>query len=247
MSERFRVRWYHWALIGVLLVAVIFGILQPFIWMQHFGKPPPSGAISLSVLLSVALALVAVGVAAFAFLAYRDLEHRLRESLEEEIVAESRSALTRVAGNLAFSSWRAWRINTEDLELIKGSISTQIWSLQLVEKLKPTEVLTEETQLQMKSNIAGYTAYMGKRFPDEVKAGDIATARKLGREAYERSKDFGDNYDWKANYAGLLAIFGTSDEKQLSRKIKQELEQRVHIGEISPREWREYNELLEDL
>jgi len=244
-------RWYHCLLIGILLAAVVFGIVQPFVWMLKFGEPPPAGAVSLSLLLTIVLALIVLGVTAFSVLAYRDLEHRLKGSLEkslgEEIRTESRSALTRVVGNIAFGLWRTWRINSEDLELIKGSITAQSWSLGLVEGLKPTEILPEERRLQMKSNIAGYTAYMGKHFRDKVKAEDIANARRMGREAYERAKDFGDKYDWKANYAGLLAIFGTSEEKKLATKIKEELQQRHESHEISDDEWREYCELLGEL
>lgn len=244
-------RWYHWLLTVLLVAAVVFGIVQPFVWMLKFGEPPPAGAITLSVLLTVLLALVGLGVTGFLFLAYRDLRYRLRESLmkslEEEIVAESRSALTRAVGNIAFGLWRSWRINPEDLELIKGSISAQTWSLELVEKLKPTDILPEERRLQMKSNIAGYTAYMGKKFRSELSAEDIAKARRMGREAYEKAQDFGDKYDWKANYAGLLAIFGTSEEKQFAKKIKEELKQRQEVGEISQMEWQEYCELFEEL
>jgi len=244
-------RCYHWLLIGVLLAAVVFGIIQPFVWRLNFGEYPPAGAVSLSILLTIVLALVALGVTAFLFLAYRDLEHRLKESLGEsfgtEIRTESRSALTRMVGNLAFGLWRTWRINNEDFELIKGAITSQSWSLDLIEGLGPTEILPEERRLQMKSNIAAYTAYMGKHFRGKVEAEDIERARRMGREAYDKAKDFGDRYDWKANYAGLLAIFGTTDEKQLAAKIKEELKQRHELHEISNEEWREYCELLGEL
>lgn len=244
-------RWYYWLLIGVLLAAVVFGIVQPFVWMLKFGQPPPAGAVSLSLLLTIVLALIALGVTAFSVLAYRDLEHRLKRSLEEslgeEIRNESRSALTRAVGNIAFAYWRSWRLNRQDFELLRGAIMIQSWSLDSVEGLKPTEMLPERRCLQMKSNIAGYTFYLGKHFRNKVQPEDVERARRVGKEAYEKAKDFGDNYDWKANYAGLLSIFGTSEEKKLATKIKEELQQRHKLHEIPDDEWQEYCELLGEL
>jgi len=222
-KDEFIMRWYHWLLIALLSAGLVFGIVQPFAWKLAFDEFPPSGAVTLSVLLTLFLALAGVGWTAFSYLAYRDLRHRLEESLEDKIATESKAALTRAVGTLAFITWRAWRKHRYDLDLIDGALGMQIRALERVKGLKPSDILPEDRILQAKSNVAEYTAFKKKYFPKKVSNQDIETARKMGLEAYERANEFGNKYDWKANYAMLLALVGTSDEKKLARKIKGEL------------------------
>lgn len=235
-------KWIYLGLAGLLLLAVIFGIVSPFIWMWKWEKPPPEGLVSLSVLLTIILALLGL----FAGLAYRDLRHRLEESLGEDIKQETMAALARALGMTAYATWRAWRIDRKKRQLLVQAFTIQKFAYEKLivnlrkEKLqKVAHILPEESIYQAKSNLAGYIAYIEHYFPS-VSADDITLARKLAKEAYEKALELGDNYDWHANYAGTLAVLGTPAEKDEAKEIMAKIRSRVKDEE----EWNEYMELF---
>lgn len=228
-------------LVGLLLLAVIFGIVSPFIWMWKWGKPPPEGLISLSVLLTIILALLGL----FVGLAYRDLRHRLEESLGEEIRKEAMAALARAVGMTAYTAWAAWRCDRKSGELLDQALIMQKYAYEdLIARLtkqqlrKVADILPEDKIYQQKSNLAAYIAYKKHYFPP-VSPDDERLARKLGKEAYEKALELGDSYDWHANYAGVLKVFGTNAEKRKAEQIMTEIKSRV-----TPQEWKEYRKLF---
>lgn len=229
--------------IGVLFLAVLFGIMQPFIWMWKWGESPPAGAISLSILLTTILALVAL----FAGLAYWNLRHFLEESLGREVRLEMKAGLARTVGMTAYATWRAWQSDHKNRELLEAACKMQRHVLEeLVEKMtgeelrKVAEILPENRIHQQKSNFASYIACKGHWFPSYVDQSEETLARKFGKETYEKACELGDNYDWHANYAGLLAVFGTAEEKQKAEQIMAAIKRRV-----TQEEWKEYHALFE--
>lgn len=235
-------KWTYLVLAGLLSVAVIFGIVSPFIWMWKWEEAPPEGLISLSVLLTIILALLGL----FAGLAYRDLRHRLEESLGVEIRQEAKAGVARAVGMTAYTAWAAWRCERKHRELLNQAFVMQRYAYwDLIAKLtkeqleKVADILPEDKVCQQKSNLAAYIAYK-KHYSLPVSADDEGLARKLGKETYERALELGDNYDWHANYAGVLKVFGTDEEKQKAEQIMTAIKSRV-----TKEEWEEYNELFQ--
>lgn len=244
-------------LIIIILGAVVFGIVQPFIWQWVHKETPPPGTVDLANLLTIILALIALTVTGFAILAYRDLRHRLRESLGREITNKSNIALARARGSVAYGLYRTWlltrRVDKMDHELINTAIRTQIRALRLVEEMSkeeyeklPDEV--KEAINQQKSNLAGYIVYNLRFHLEKISkdrmAEQLNIARKYGKQAYDEATKFGDKYDWKANYAAMLINFGTNDEKNLARQIISELKQRYAKGEIPSQKMKDYYDLF---
>lgn len=235
-------KWIYLVLAGLLLVAVIFGIVSPFVWMWKWEEAPPEGLISLSVLLTIILALLGL----FAGLAYRDLRHRLEESLGGEIRQEAKAAVARTVGMTAYTAWAVWRCDRRHLELLNQAFIMQQYAYRdLIAKLtqeqlkKVADILPEDRIYQQKSNLAAYIAYK-KHYALPVSADDEGLARKLGKETYEKALELGDNYDWHANYAGVLRVFGTDEEKQKAEQMITAIRSR-----ITQEEWEDYNELFQ--
>lgn len=232
-------------LVGFLLIVVIiFGIAQPFIWRWKWGESPPAGAIDLSVLLTIILALLAL----FAGLVYWNLRSRIGESLGKEIRQEIKAGLARAIGMTAYTAWRAWRSDTKNRELLEQASRMQRYALEeLVEKMgeaelqKVAEILPEGRIYQQKGNLAGYVAYKGLHFRAYVDDEEITLARKFGKQAYEKALELDDGYDWQASYAGVLAVFGTTMEKEKAKQIMQGIK-----GRVTPTEWQEYCELFDE-
>lgn len=229
-------------LVGFLLIAVIFGIAQPFIWRWKWTELPPPGAIDLSVLLTIILALLAL----FAGLAYWDLRSRIGESLGREIRQETKAGLAVAMGMTAYTAWRAWQGDPKNRELLEQAPRMQRYALEeLIEKMteedlrKVAEILPANRIYQQEGNLAGYIAYKGLHFPSYVDPNEIALARKFGKQAYEKALELNDGYDWQASYAGVLWVFGTSAEKEKARQIIEGIRERV-----SEEEWQEYQELF---
>jgi hypothetical protein len=237
-------KWIYLVLAGLLSLAVIFGIVSPFVWMLIWGKAPPEGLISLSVLLTIILALLGL----FAGLAYRDLRHRLEESLGGEIRREAKGAIARAVGMTAYTAWAAWRCDQRHKELLEQAFIMQRYAYRdLIAKMtkkeleKLADILPEDRIYQQKSNLAGYIAYK-KHYNLHVSDDDETLARQLGKEVYEKALELGDNYDWHANYAGVLEVFGTNEEKREAKKIMNAIKSRV-----PPEKWKEYKELFKQL
>lgn len=235
-------KWIYLVLAGLLLLAVIFGIVSPFVWMWKWGEPPPQGLISISVLLTIILALLGL----FAGLAYRDLRHRLEQSLGGEIRQEAKAAVARVVGMTAYTAWASWRCDRKSGELLDQAFIMQKYAHEeLIAKMtdqqlrKVADILPEDKIYQQKSNLAAYIAFK-KHYFLPVSVDDERLARKLGKEAYEKAIKLGNNYDWHANYAGVLKVFGTDEEKRKADQIMAEIKSRV-----TPQEWKEYRELFE--
>ncbi len=247
-----------WALIIIILGAVVFGIVQPFIWQWVHKETPPPGTVDLANLLTIILALVALAVTGFAILAYRVLRHRLGESIRKELDIESKIFLGRIQGGVAFEGWRtwllSWRVNHLDHELLSYVISTQIRALDSIGQIDPERIaeLPEDAKKsinQQKSNVAGYIVYNLRIHSDKVSPEErtryLEIARKYGKEAYDEAGKFGNNYDWKANYGALLKFFGVnSDEKHRGEEIISEIEERHKAGEISEQEIKDYRTLF---
>jgi hypothetical protein len=239
----------------VLIVIALFalGIAQPFLWKEIFKESPPADISTFSSLITVVLALLVLGVGAFGALAFYFLREVLKASLEQKLEqklrVEMNVCLARAQGSVAYSCWRTWLIAPKDYALLESAIANQQGALGLIDEQKLKELSRKEQEAiyQQKSNLAGYIAYKHRHFKsrlgkDEI-ANEIKTARKASREAYLQADNFGDNYDWKANYAGVLKTFGTQTEKEEADKIISELQQKHSTGEITKDEMQDYQQL----
>ena len=239
-----------WVLLGLIVIALfVLAIAQPFLWKEIYGVSPPANISTFSSLITVVLTLLALGIGAFGALAFYFLRNTLKASLEQEFRMEMNVCLARAQGSVAYNCWRTWLIAPKDYALLESAITNQQGALGLIDeqKLKELPRKEQETIYQQKSNLAGYIAYKHRYFKsrlgkDEI-ANEIKTARKVSREAYLQADNFGDNYDWKANYAGVLKTFGTQTEKEEAGKIISELQQRHSNGEITKEEMKDYKRL----
>jgi len=233
---------YYPVLVGILSSAAVFGIISPFIWIQISDLPPPRGLIDLSVLLTIILALLGL----FVGLGYWVLRHRLEDSLGVDIRRETTGALARAVGMTAYAAWRAWRIDRKKPQLLEQALDMQKHAYELLAKIpreelkKIADIFPENTLCQAESNLAAYIAYKKHYFPP-VSDDDENLARKVGKETYEKAIKLGDNYDWHANYAGILAVFGTPEEKKKAEEIMAKIKPRIK----DEKEWKEYMELFE--
>jgi len=246
-------KWYQvllLVLLGLIVTALFtLGIAQPFLWKEIFKETPPADVSTLSSLITVVLTLLALGIGALGALAFYFLRHTLKASLEQEFRMKTNVCLARAQGSVAYSCWRTWLIAPKDYALLESAIANQQSALGLIDEQKLKELSREEQEAiyQQKSNLAGYIAYKHRHFKsrlgkDEI-ANEIKTARRVSREAYLQANNFGDNCDWKANYAGVLKTFGTQTEKEEADKIISELRKRHSKGEITKEEMKDYRQL----
>lgn len=246
-------KWYQvllLVLLGLIVTALFtLGIAQPLLWKEIFKESPPADVSTFSSLITVVLTLLALGIGALGALAFYFLRNTLKASLEQEFRMEMNVCLARAQGSVAYNCWRTWLIAPRDYALLESAISNQQSALGLIDEQKLKELSRKEQEAiyQQKSNLAGYIAYKHRHFKsrlgkDEI-ASEIKTAREVGREAYLQANNFGDNYDWKANYAGVLKTFGTQTEKKEADKIISELRKRYSKGEITKEEMKDYRQL----
>lgn len=99
-SSEAQERWWKSNLVRAAIViisgAVVFGIMQPFVWKCVHGQYPPAGTIDLSTLLTIVLALLALGVAAFGGGLYYILNRRLQEDARKAAEKEYRMVIVRL-------------------------------------------------------------------------------------------------------------------------------------------------------
>jgi len=242
-------RWYHWSLL-VLFVLITVGVFAgaigwPFWWKIVFKQIPPADISTFANLVTILLALLALGVGAFGALAYYLLRDFLKRDLREDIHAKFNRALSHSDSAVAYGLWRVWRKLHEDVALLDLVITSQRKALELLEDVKIDELPEKyrKAVYQAKSNLAGYIVCKHHCLGITVQKDEISLARKEGKEAYDKASKFGDEYDWKANYAAVLRAFGTESEKQTADKIISEIEERAKKEEIDDDQMKEYREL----
>jgi hypothetical protein len=246
-------KWYYKLLLafGLLVIAASFvaTIGWPFFWKTIFKEAPPTDVSTFASLITIILTLLALGVAAFGVLVYYILRELLRRELRSDIEKRFNFALAHSEGTVVFGFWRMWRRQRDDVGLLDTAISLQRRALDRIADLKIEELPEHEKKAvyQAKSNLAGYIICKSRCVGVEVTPDDIARAKKEGKQAYDKSDEFGEYYDWKANYAAVLNTFGTDSQKQMAKQIIEELEERHQKGEITSNEIAEYRELWGDL
>jgi len=242
-------KWYYKLLLVVivLVIAVSFGVAisWPFLWKTIFKETPPTDISTFASLLTIILTLLALGVAAFGVLIYYVLRELLRRELRVDIERKFNFALAHSEGTVVFGFWRMWRRQRDDVSLLNTAISLQKRALERIAGLKVEELSEREQKAvyQAKSNLAGYIVCLSRCVGTKITPDDIVRAKKEGKEAYDKSGEFGEYYDWRANYAAVLNAFGTDSQKQLAKQIIRELEGRYQQGEIPLDEIEEYREL----
>lgn len=226
----------------LLLVILVFVIVQPWLWKLYFGVDFPMAIQGLDWILIAMIAILSAGAALYGILVYQALRQALARELKDSVANESNATLARAFGNLAFSFYRNWRFHMEDKILLESAINANECSLNLIKQVGAKEYpeLKLVMQHQIASNLCGYVAHQGLRYGiDSVKPETVARARTSGAKSFKAAAEFGKEPDWKANYAGFLNIFGTSEEKTEARTIMSEVKQRHDIPDD------QYNEYLE--
>ncbi|MDA2937554.1 hypothetical protein MYX75_04740 [Acidobacteria bacterium AH-259-A15] len=242
---------------GILSVlTILFAIWQPLIWEVLFGKKPPAiltDSGTLASLITLMVALLALGVGAFGLAAYQLLERSLTLKIREEALNESKWRIARMQGVVAFGGWRtwllSWRVSKIDHELLSWVILIQTQALDLISGLKAEEFATKQFVNQQKSNLAGYIVFNLRVHKDQIEQREktelLESARRYSKQAYDEASRFGDNYDWKASYAAVLRLFpATPDNERKASEIISEIQERHQKGEVTTQEMKEYRLLF---
>lgn len=242
-------KWYYKLLliVGIVMVIASFAaaIAWPFLWKVVFDEAPPTDVSTFASLVTIVLSLLALGVAAFGILIYYILREFLRRELRGDIEKRFNLALAHSETSVVYGFWRMWRKQRADTELLDTAIKLQERALNRIRDIKLEELSEDEKKViyQAKSNLAGYIVCKSSCLGIEVTPDAITKARKEGKEAYNKADEFGDKYDWKANYAAVLNTFGTESQKEEAQKIIKQLQERHKNKEIPDKEMGEYNEL----
>lgn len=85
----------------VVALAVVFGILQPVLWKPIFGETPPSQVTDLSLMLTLFLALLTIGIAVFGVGAWRLLREEMKAEMEAAVLRSDRRVTRALASLLA--------------------------------------------------------------------------------------------------------------------------------------------------
>jgi len=227
----------------LLLVILVFVLVQPWLWKLYFGVDFPVAIEGLNWIFTAIIALLSVGAAAYGILVYQSLKQSLTTALRETIAKEANASSARAFGNISYAFYRNWRFHREDEALIDGAINATECSLRIIEQLGAKEYpeLSLKTQYQVMSNLCGYVAYKGLQYGTEsVDPKFVSLARKMGAECFKAANRFGQEPDWKANYAGFLNVFGTASEKEKAKEIMEEIKQRQEVSDATYAEYLEW-------
>ena len=242
-------KWYYKLLLmlGILMVIASFAaaIAWPFLWKVFIKEVPPTDVTTFASLVTIVLALLALGVGTFGTLSYFILRELLRREFREDIERRFNLALAHSESSVVYGFWRMGDKERQDTELLDTAIKYQEGARRRIGAIKWEDLAAEERKVIYKatSNLAGYIVCKNRCLVIEGTSSNIDRARREGKEAYEKADEFGDKYDWKANYAAVLNAFGTESQKKKAKEIIQELRERHKKREITDREMDEYNEL----
>lgn len=117
-EEWWRSKW-TWVIAIIILAAVVFGIIQPFVWTWVYKQYPPSATVTLSTLLTILLTLLALGVSAFGVGVYLLLRGRIIKIAHREAEKKStevqRNIIRKLVRqflitdiNIAYQKWKEW-------------------------------------------------------------------------------------------------------------------------------------------
>ncbi|MBA7493791.1 hypothetical protein ES702_04356 [subsurface metagenome] len=243
-----------WVVAIIILGAVVFGIIQPFVWTWVYKQYPPSATVTLSTLLTIVLALLALGVSAFGVGVYLLLKQRIIRIAHREAEKKSGEAQREVTHKLvlqflkghariAYQKWKEREIlkknksqnpQEKDLEglYLKDAIDFSRDVLRFAESTLPIDKNKKfwqdpnnrEYLMWLKNNLAYYLAEGG-----EMR--DAEDARKYAKEVEREARSqIVPNYDYLDTVAWVLKQFPLSEEdKEKSKSIVAELEQRPDI------------------
>lgn len=172
-----------WVL-GVIFIALVsFAVLQPFLWYRFFGEPPIQACETLSRLLSITIALVALGIGAFGWVTYTIVRDRLHEEVSKAAKEAAEKEYLIAIVRLNSHSCQLWGSLYEILMLTQEPkvkdwlghfINYSVYYGKMSEKL--TKRLDEETNkdiiMDAKNNFAMALALQGDQ-------GKVQTAKEL--------------------------------------------------------------------
>ena len=257
-EEEKRKEWWQlkriWFAFGVIVLVIAFGIAQPILWRWQFGEPPPAGVMSLSAILTIIIALLALGMTGFSALIYGFLRDQLRVRIEKDIKAaeeeahahierhlkqlEEDSRITIIRMNLINSNfhWIQYRELWERGEETKPSFAFHLnqalfyarETFRLSEKLEKTP--RNEWFMYESKNILAFHLATRKYESDKDEAFKLA---KYVKEKAEKE----NNYHWLETYYWVVMRFTEEGRKEFE-KARQGIEKLLKRQDID-KSWRD--------
>jgi len=244
-----------WVVVIIILGALVFGIVQPFVWKWVYGQYPPRGTIDLSTLLTIILTLLAIGISAFGVGVYLLLKERIIKIAQREAGEKSTEVQTDVIRrlvsqfvktdiNIAHQKWKEWErvkrkkgLPQKDKEKEYGYLRDMAIAclrdifkfakstLPLPEYKDFWENPTDKKNITLLKNNLAY--YLAHRREEK----DAEDARQYAREVEQETRSQSvPNYHYLDTVAWVLKQFPLSEEdKEKSKSIIAELEQRPDI------------------
>lgn len=234
----------------IALVAVVFGIMQPFLWMLRLEPPYPEGAMVLSNLLTILLALLALGVGVFGASVYLVLKGRIEDiarkeakkrsdEVQAEVTHQLVLEIVKIAIEPARNSWRTAnalqnqkgqeaerkRLQNWSIFSLKDALAFAKTTLPVAQNKDFWENPKKKKYLiTLKNNLAFYMAYR-KDNRDRENAREYAS--EVVKEAHSQSVP---NYHYLDTAAWVFRQFALDDkDRKKSEALVLELTNREDI------------------
>ena len=127
-----------WAGFWVIIFLIAFGIMQPILWLLA-DADPPADAISLSTLLTIVVALFALGLTGFSILIYDYLRELVTARITEDIKSTGEAVHRRI------------KEDVDKLRRTEEEVHTRIKE-NVIEISKREEELSKRTEEEIKNN-----------------------------------------------------------------------------------------------
>lgn len=199
-SARHEKQWWKskWIWVGgaITLGVVVFGIVQPFVWMWKYGKPPPEGILDLSTLLTILLTLLALGVAGFGTGTYVILAGRIRSEARKSAGIQMDRAATYILATTGYTSWLDYKTTTNPEHLNTAIFLTERAYSRHGTRLDEEDYYNQKLICEIKNNLGYYLAERARIGKKE--SGDEKIAKECGKYIWDRLEKYPEKRkDWK--------------------------------------------------
>lgn len=200
----------------LVAIAIVFGIAQPIVWRILFQSDPPDDVVTVSVTLTLLLALLSIGISAFGLGAYRIMRDQIQSESVEMAKAVVEEARVQACRNSASLVNRIASLRWSDYQMSKQMPNFKAWSdsflndaIELADHayilcIEGLDVSTRENELlicEIASKLVWYLAERGKSedrnvalgiavYLDEkiIRYGDEARREWIGALTFTRSR-----------------------------------------------------------
>ncbi len=209
-----------WVMGGSFVALVLFAILKPFLWHWILKQHPVEACDTLSSLLTITIALLALGIGAFGWVTYRIVSRRLLEKTKREAECfheETRKEVARLHEEAMKKAIRLYEESRKEYEqeyhCTMVRLHSHVCSLwgRMYQILKP--IIKKELQPLLIS-FADNSVLYGKRAIDLTKKLDEKKQKDLIVTIYN-------------NYAMSLALRGDRKDAKIAEGVIKYLESQI--------------------